>query len=248
MNPGVILLLEPDANFARSVRAAFPKAFIVGRRFFTSQPLDDPSRRGREAADYVAQQAVPLKGVIDAWMSYNEVLENGNYNAYRAYDTFQVEFAKRLQGTHGIPAVAANNAPGAIEPEDYAKYFAASIKESKYFGLHAYAPKNATNLNQESSWYMLRYRRIHDALARAGIEHGPMIITESGPLEGWRGKVAWESMADQFIWYTKELDKDPYVIGHAIFGIFGNGQWADFDLYRNQEDARILERLATYRP
>lgn len=245
VQPGVILLMDPEIEFARAVRRQFPNAFIVGRRYFPQQPIDNPERNGIDAADHVAQLAVPLRGVVDAWMSNNEVVATGEYARYVQLNAMQTAFARRLQDGYGIPAVAGNNAPGVVAPEDYARYFESSIRESRYFGIHAYAPKNARSLADDASWYMLRYRRIHDALSAAGIPHGPMIITESGPLEGWRNVIPQEVMADQFIWYTRELEKDSYVIGHAIFGIFGNGLWQDFDLIGGKENP-IVDRLGLH--
>jgi hypothetical protein len=51
-------------------------------------------------------------------------------------------------------------------------------------------------------------------------------------------------MADEFVWFTNELNKDDYVIGHAIFGLFGNGLWGHFDLLYEP----VLDYLGEYRP
>ncbi|MBI2305314.1 MAG: hypothetical protein HYU86_11295 [Chloroflexi bacterium] len=244
LKPTIILLTEPDMDFAKEVRHWFPKSFIVGRRFVTQQPLDNPQERGRQFADYVAQLAVPLRGYVDAWVSYNEPISAGNYEDYKAYNAFQVAFARRLQGTHGIAAVAGNDAVGVIQPQDYARYFAEAIGESRYFALHAYAPPRAASLRQDAEWFVLRYRLVHKALQEAGVRHGPMILTESGLWAGWRGVVNDEQMARDFVWLTDELEKDPYVLGHAIFGIFDNGTWPDFDI----SNTSILDRLGEYQP
>ena len=57
--PGVILLMDPSEGWARRIRACFPRAFIVGRRYLNevSQPLDDPEARGTALADAVADSA-----------------------------------------------------------------------------------------------------------------------------------------------------------------------------------------------
>ncbi len=245
MQAGVILLMEPDLQFAREVRRFFPNAFIVGRRDFTDvPPLDDPERRGREAADKVAQLAVPLRGVVDAWMSYNEVTTSGNFEQYRAYNTFQVAFANRLQGVYQIPAVAGNDAIGVIHPPDYVTYFREAIEASRYFGIHAYPPEGANDLRQDATWYMLRYRLIKQELDRAGVRHGPFIITESGPDDGWKDRITPDQMVEQWFWYTRELERDPYVIGHAIFGVFQWNQFPNFEL----AGTGILPKLGNYVP
>lgn len=243
MKPTVILLMDPSADFAREVRRWFPKSFIVGRRFVVNQPLDDPERRGEQFADFVAEMAVPLKGVIDAWMSYNEVTSSGDHANYRAYNRFQVAFARKLQGAYGIDAVAGNDATGTVEPSDYPQYFAEAISASKYFGIHAYAPERSLNMQQDAPYYVLRYRAIHEALTRAGVEHGPFILTETGLWHGWWGFVSEESMARDFLWLTEEMEKDPYVIGQAIFGLFDDDRWRAFDLLGSS----ILDRLGAYK-
>lgn len=245
MQAGVILLMEPDIQFAREVRRFFPNAFIVGRRDFSDvPPLDDPERRGREAADKVAELAVPLRGVVDAWMSYNEVTFSGNYEQYRAYNTFQVAFANRLQGVYQIPAVAANDAIGVVHPPDYVTYFREAIEASQYFGVHAYPPQGANDLRDEATWYMLRYRLIKQELDRAGVRHGPFIITESGPDDGWKDRITHDQMVEQYFWYTRELERDPYMLGHAIFGVFQWNQFPNFEL----AGTGILPKLGNYVP
>jgi hypothetical protein len=239
--PGVILLMDPSEGWARRIRACFPRAFIVGRRYLneTSQPLDNPEARGAAFADTVAERAAPLRNAVDAWMSYNEVTSHGAIEDYRRYNRFQVAFARRLQDVHGVAAVAGNDGSGAVEPEDYPKYFAEAIRASRYFGVHAYSPPATPSMHQEADWHALRYRKIHDALERSGIGGVRMVITESGLGDGWRGRTTEEAMAADFAWFTEELNKDPYVIGHASFGVFGNDdRWRAFDL-------RGTELLAT---
>lgn len=243
LRPTVILLMDPSLDFAREVRRWFPKAFIVGRRFVKEQPLDNPEQRGQQFADYVAELAVPLKGVVDAWMSYNEVTDTGNYANYQAYNTFQVAFARRLQGNYGIAAVAGNDATGTIQPEDYPRFFREAIETSHYFGIHAYAPQGAKSLQQEAEFYTLRYRLIYQALTAAGVQHGPFVLTETGLWEGWRGYVSEENIAREFIWLSDQLDKDDYVLGQAIYGIFGRDEWQSFDIMGTS----VPDRLGKYK-
>lgn len=227
--------MDPDPGFARSVRAAFPKAFIVGRRFVSNQPLDNPAARGAAFADYVAQLAVPLKGVVNAWMSYNEVTSftSPAQNNYAAWDAFQVAFAQQLQGHYGIDAVAGNDGTSAVQPAQYVQYFLPAIRASHFFGVHAYPPADAHSMQQgDGPAAMLRYRQIHDALVRAGVTPPPFILTETGLYDGWHGVESDAAMASDFIWLSSELEKDPYVIGQAAFGLFpdGSSQWSRFNV------------------
>lgn len=244
--PTTILLVDPDVSFAREVRRWFPKAFIVGRIYLheTKQPLDNPSGRAIEFADRVAAIAVPLKGVVDAWMSYNEVVGHNDYEQYRAYNAFQVAFAQRLQDHHGIAAVAGNDGSGTVEPQDYPKYFAEAIRTSKYFGLHSYSPLGSRSMRDAAEWNTLRHRKIHEALEASGVRDVQMVITESGLGDGWNGYVSEDEMTEDFIWFTDELYRDPYVIGHAAYGIFGDGTWKTFDMNHTS----ILRRLGDYTP
>jgi hypothetical protein len=61
-------------------------------------------------------------------MSYNERVRDNDHDAFVSYNRFQVAFARRLQGTYGIDAVAANDAPRAVDAEDYVHYFAEAIR------------------------------------------------------------------------------------------------------------------------
>jgi len=244
--PGVVLLMDPNPEFAREVRSALPKAFIIGRRFAQYQPLDNPEERGAAFADYVAELAVPLRGIVDGWMSYNEPVARGDIAGFQAYNLFQVAFAKRLQGTYGIGAVAGNDPPGAVDVQEYPKYFGEAIRISKFFGIHAYSsPDSHTLRESDASWYVLRYRRIHQALEDAGIKSGPMILTEVGLAKGWREMgVNAETTTADFVWLADEAAKDDYLLGFAIFGLFPQEGWQPFDL----GGTSVIERMGKYDP
>jgi hypothetical protein len=245
--PTTILLMDPTEGWARRVRQSFPKAFVVGRVFRNeiSQPLDNPGARGAAFADEVAKVAVPLKGVVDAWMSYNEVVGHNAFDDYRRYDEFQVAFARKLQDGLGIPVVANNDGSGAVEPPDYPKYFANAIRACRYFGVHAYSPLGSHSMREAPEWNALRYRKIHDELERAGIKGKEMVITESGLGDGWRGRVDDVRMVEDFFWFTDEMYKDPYMLGHAAYGLFGgvaDRDWGTFEMRATD----ILNRMGYY--
>jgi len=246
--PTTILVMDPTPGWAQRVRQSFPKAFIVGRlyRREDAQPLDQPEARGAAFADAVARLAVPLKGAVDAWVSYNEVVGHDAFEDYRRYNGFQVAFAGRLQDVHGVAAVAGNDGSGAVEPDDYRRYFAEAIRACRYFGVHAYSPPGTNRMTVDAAWHALRYRKIHDALERAGIRDKPMVITESGLGDGWVGRVDGEIMAEQFVWFTDEVQKDRYAIGHAAYGLFGGvaTEWRNFEL----RGTYVLTRMGQYEP
>jgi 2,4-dienoyl-CoA reductase-like NADH-dependent reductase (Old Yellow Enzyme family) len=248
--PGVIMLMDPTIGWARRVRAAHPDAFIVGRRFQpdSEQRLDRPEERGVAFADWVAELAVPLRGVVDGWVSYNEPIGTADAAAYGAYNRFQLAFARRLQYTHGVAAVAGNEGPGALQPDDYPRYFAEAIVESEFLGLHVYAPSRRPAMRWDAEWHALRYRKIHEALELAGIRGKRIVITESGLADGYRADgMTDEETAEGLVWFTRELQRDPYVIGHATFGLFdATGAWPQHDLTDSAVPdlvPRLLDRL-----
>ena len=238
--PSTILLMDPSVDFAKEVRRMFPKAFIVGRIFETNQALDNPAARGTAFADRVAQTALPLKGTVDAWMSYNEATSHDVIANYQAYNTFQVAFAHQLQDTYGIPAVAGNDGPATIDPADYARYFAEAIRTSKYFGLHTYSPAGETSMRTDRSRALVfRHREVHDALVAAGIQAGPFLITEVGLWDGWRGVASEESMAADYTWFADQIANDDYVLGAMAFGLFNGDRWANFNIANTSISSRI---------
>jgi hypothetical protein len=229
--PSVILLMDPTVDFAKQVRQMFPKAFIIGRIYATSQPLDNPAARGTAFADRVAVTAVPLKGIVNAWMSYNEVSHGEDPSNLIAYNTFQVAFAHQLQDHYGIAAVAGNDGPRSVPANLYPKYFAGAIEASRYFGVHAYPDDGIRSLRDpKAASQIFYYRQIHQALEAAGIKSGPFIITEVGLYNGWRGVTDDTSMAQDFIWYADQINPDPYVLGMTVFGLFTSDRWAPFNI------------------
>jgi hypothetical protein len=231
--PSVILLMDPALDFAREVRQRFPKAFIVGRIYATQQPLDNPTQRGRDFADRVAASAVPLKGVVDAWMSYNEVGSHDDPARMAAYNDFQVAFASHLQDDYGIAAVAGNDGPRAVTADDYVRYFAGAIRVSRYFGFHLYPNANVQSLRDPSAAsQVFSYRQIHDALQAAGIPSGKFIATEVGLYNGWNGVTSDTSMAQDFTWLADQMNNDPYVLGMTVYGLFGpdRHEWQNFNI------------------
>ena len=240
--PSVILLMDPSIDFANEVRQHFPKAFIIGRIYSASQPLDNPAQRGTDFADRVAATAVPLKGVVDAWMSYNEVANADDPANLTAYNTFQVAFAHRLQDYYGIPAVAGNDGPRSVPADDYPKYFAGAIQASRYFGVHSYTDPNVKSLRDPSAVdQVFYYRKIHAALAAAGVKSGPFIVTEIGLYGGWKDATTDTSMAQDFTWVADQMNDDPYMLGMTVFGLFNSNDdhWKAFNI-DNSDIPRIM--------
>lgn len=243
--PSVILLMDPSIDFAQSVRKKFPQAFIVGRIFAPSQPLDNPAARGTAFADQVAASAVPLKGVVNAWMSYNEVSGASDPQSLMNYNTFQVAFAHQLQDHYGIPAVCNNDGPRSIPAAFYPRYFGAAISTCKYFGFHIYPDKKFTSLRDPAAAdQVFYYRQIYQALVGAGIQPGPFIATEVGLWDGWQGVTTDASMGQDFTWLADQMNQDSYVLGMTVYGLFapGRSEWDRFDV----DHSAILNIMGDY--
>lgn len=245
--PGVILLMNPNWKFAEEVRHYFPKALIIGRLYFPEQPLDNPDINAVAAAEKIAEHALATRDWVDAWMSYNEPVGRNDFEGYRRWARFQVVFADYMHNKYGLKVVGGNDYPGAIEPQDYPRYFARAIRKSDYFGVHLYAHPDARSFTeQQPEYWGLRYRLIHDALEAAGITDVRMVATETGLWAGWRDKVPGYWMADQFSWLTREMERDPYMLGHMAFGIF-EPRWEGWQTWQLL-GTDVLPLMGSYQP
>jgi hypothetical protein len=52
-------------------------------------------------------------------------------------------------------------------------------------------------------------------------------------------------MVEDFFWFTDEMNKDPYMLGHAAYGLFGgvaDRDWGTFEMRATD----ILNRMGYY--
>lgn len=228
VRPAVVVLMDDEIGRAPAIKAAFPNCFIVGRKFAKLQGLERPAEQGLAFADQVAAMAAPVRNAVDAWQSYNEPVSHNAYADYAAWNVFQVAFANRLQNGYGLAAMAGNDGTASVEPYDYVRYFKEAVEASAYFGVHAYAPTVDGAFTPDA---LLRYQRIHQAFADARINVGPFVLTETGMTYGYRD-IAQPAVSSVIRQLSDRLRQDDYVIGQAVYGIFGaTGQfWSPFDL------------------
>jgi len=255
LRPAMILLQDPDQRSVAQLRTVFPKALVVGRHFVPdgdqsmpncSNPQENARAKGIAFAQTVARSAVTLKNVVDAWVSDNEQTDGRRTGELPCHADFQLGFIQTLQGTYGIDAVSGNDAAGTLDPSDYPKYFSQPIAAAKYFGIHAYGKPQSRRVNNgdESKFYALRYRMIHDELARARVKLSDkgFLPTETGVYEGWRGMVPDDTIAQDFIWLEQETAKDSYVKGQFIFGIGPQKRFGEYEIM----GTTMLELLGHY--
>ncbi|MCC6191183.1 MAG: hypothetical protein IT318_19350 [Anaerolineales bacterium] len=70
------------------------------------------------------------------------------------------------------------------------------------------------------------------------------------PIEYWRGpeRDPERYYAEQLIWYDRELQKDPYVVGATIFTVGATGgQWAEFDISGTRVSRFVVEHIRAQR-
>ena len=114
-------------------------------------------------------------------------------------------------------------------------------------------------------WLTLRYRQLYNYILKPRGLVLPLFISECGndragggspeiPTGNWRDLAAyWAAhghadaetyLAEQFIWYDGELQKDSYVVGAAMFNFgWASAQWVDYEL---SNAPRFVARMADH--
>lgn len=133
-----------------------------------------------------------------------------------------------------------------------------------------YQQQPGAQTDDSTGWTTLRYRKI---IQRLGELRPPIVITECGldrigqvrpgmPSGNWRTNAAWWNAqnsadgpipynpdheryyADQLIWYDRELQKDPYVLGACVFTLgHDNPAWTDYDIEGTRAAVYIAQHL-----
>lgn len=102
---------------------------------------------------------------------------------------------------------------------------------------HAYTLAYTTDLGEEL-WTSLRYRRLHDAVARRFPELAamPLILTEGGvdragnpQTDGWQARGGAGRYEAWLAWFDARLREDPYVVGITLFQCGDTRGWPSFD-------------------
>ncbi len=162
----------------------------------------------------------------------------GNFSAGQPPLAWWPDFAPALQ--------AAQTYGGYLALHEYAA-------PTLWFGSGAHQLDPAADEGDEG-WLTLRYRKVYrQYLQPAGLAI-PLVITETGvdggianrpgppKAGGWRDFIPyWQEKGlitttpqgfymEQLAWYDGELQKDPYVIGAAIFALAGPQGWYSFEI------------------
>ena len=196
-------------------------------------------------ANRAAYRGRPL---FDAWESYNEVFpESVDSVTKRAYDEFQVAFAKPIQAA-GMEPVGMNFATGNMLAKDFLEYFPGTLETYRYLGFHEYDwptmwrlhEENIRTKNEGGMWLTLRYRRTMRDVRKAYGDRHTVLITECGMTQGVQGgddvgpwheshPVSEQSYWDSLMWYNGELMQDDYVMAACLFVVGAVTPWHSFE-------------------
>jgi hypothetical protein len=267
--PRIVKFLDHDLGTIQAVHAASPGTLLIGRLFTNDQRFQNPKQ---DAANFVAKilpYADRLRGLYEAWESYNE-MNPATVDEAKRLNEFHVEFANQMHA-HGLKTIAYNFSTGTPELDMW-QYYADGAAASDYLGLHEYDAPRMDTLHQKSiaegkggMWLALRYRRARAALPPNARK--PIIITECGVDGGvaneykqdeegrrvkkqgykdFRPEHPTSDYMAQLTWYDDELNKDGYLVGACLF-CFGqeNPRWETFDLANDDEARPALVKVMT---
>lgn len=257
--PRVLKVLDLHADMVEALRdykRRVPRGKTV-LRIFTRQRYavsDDPVQSARHFWETVLwpplQRLSPEdRRLIDYLEGPNEGDSTPTWESVehaRWFGAFWVELAATMRRAGFRPCVgsiAVGNPPGS--PEEIARKiraFLPALQAAQAAGgawsYHSYTVEYTEDLAVEA-WYSLRYRMLHDIMAREDprLARLPLIITEGGvdrdgnPLtSGWSARGTLARYLRWLRWFDSELRKDPYVIGVTLFQIGDPLDWGSFDL------------------
>ena len=256
VQPPMVKTMDLGRQALQDIRQAAPQTLIVARAFADDQDFSDPvGAAARHAARY--GDVLDLVDVVEV---FNEAVNNlSDMNTCRAFDRFQVEFARRIWGMNqamriGLFCLPTGNFGYPGEPALVPAWFPESLllpAHRVFVCLHEYS---WYTWNWESPARCLRYRRQMEWAASLGLH---VLITECGltqavlsgkPDVGWRSSIARDVFVDGAVWYDSELQKDDYIIGAAMFTCGASFGWETFECTDEWEEAtcRSAESGSTF--
>jgi LysM repeat protein len=233
--PRVIVSMEHSADTWRAAKQASPNTLIVGRHYVDDPEQifeDDPEGRAEQFFNAMRPHAEQMRGIYDAWMGYNESVVQSPQAAQKL-SRFYVRWGDLMRDA-GLVSCAYSFATGNPELELW-QHLVDGLKHCDLLSLHEYS---APTMDVWQTWLCLRYRRAMDALPADARK--PIVITETGidggagpankPQWGWRKFTDAAGYVATLQWYDRELQKDDYVIGAAIFAMNGWGVDGSFGM------------------
>jgi hypothetical protein len=238
--PRVAVSIDHDPNTWRAIKQATPNTFVVGRFYLDDSEqifLDDPESRAEAFFNMMKPDAERMRGIYDAWMSYNEPILHSRDEAQRL-SRFHARWGDLMRAaglvscaysfSAGNPSEGDPRPDGTFEP-NYWLDLAEGLRHCDLLSLHEY---DAPTLSRVQGYLCLRYRKAIAALPPDAQRQ--VVITEcgidGGTLDSAHAQFGWQKFTNEdgylatLQWYDTELQKDNYVIGAAIFALAG---WPD---------------------
>jgi hypothetical protein len=240
--------------FPEMVRSVSPNTIIVSRKWFSSQPLNDPKSRADSAVRSILDTACGRAGLIDHAVIYNEIGPHPTHD----YMEFDIRATQRLHEV-GISACVGNWSVGTPDIPDWeSTWFTETLRDADYLALHEYcAPSmdDPRGLDGDEGWFTLRYKKMLRSLREQSLNFPipPIIFTECGidsgaahwdpgALGGWRSFTTPQDYLRQLKWYDEHLLTEPLVMGACIFCVHDrSGDWTTFDV-----KGEMLDLLQNY--
>ena len=262
--PPLVVLLDHSSVW-HDVKAASPDTTFVGRVYQEFEPnFNDPDFAPREVArehcDSVLPWAERMGETCRYWQGVNEPIVSSS-EAMKRFTEFEIE-RTRIMAAEGFRVVVGTFSVG--NPELYFwNYFVPALEVAQQHGgalaLHQYA---WPTMDENPDWLALRHRKVYEGDEDhlwdgmpAHLKSLPLLITECGldglvepgrPPRGWRTLYRRDptEYLRQLAWYDAELQKDPYVVGAAIYccGV-ADATWRSYDIWPTV--AYALARKAT---
>jgi hypothetical protein len=251
--PPLVVVLD-HSDVWRQVKLASPKTIFVGRLFQPSEPdFNNPAlnawKAARDHCDKILPQANKMGTTYDYWQGVNEpVIQSAD--AMRRLADFEAERA-RILDANGFRVVVGSFSVGNPELGLWNQFIPALDAARQHRGalaLHEYA---WPSLDYESPWYLLRHRKVYHGEPAHGwqglpasLKGLPLLVTECG-LDGLirePGKPhGWQAVhgpnpagyLQELAWYDAELQKDPYVVGAALYCCCSvdDGEWGTYNIW-----------------
>lgn len=263
--PPVMVILD-HADVWLQAKLHSPQTVFVGRIFVERQPdfgTDlDPIRTANDHCAWLLKKfeqigSARLRQTYSFWQGVNEPIIK-SADAMKRYAAFEAERA-RIMSVNGFKVVVGSFSVG--NPElAYWREFLPALEAAREFAgalaLHEYAwPR----MDGDPEWLLLRHRKVYDGEPAHGwpglpdhLKSLPLIITECGldgliqlsSPHGWRDLYTPSHYLAQLEWYDRELHKDPYVVGAAVYCCsYEHVKWQPYDIW--PEVARTLAEQAT---
>ncbi len=263
--PPLVVLLD-HSDVWHSVKEESPNTVFVGRVVVESEPdfgspTLDPLHAARDHCDKVLPWAERMGKTYDFWQGVNEPIISSAEAMKRCAD-FDAERA-RIMASHGFRVVVGSFSVGNPDLKYWKEFLPALEAARQYNGalaLHEYA---WPTLDHDWPWYLLRHRKVYDGEPDhnweglpSHLKTLPLLITECGldglieksPPRGWRVLYSVAQYLKQLAWYDAELQKDPYVVGAALYCCATpDPQWQSYDLWPDLAKALAQQATPIYR-